>query len=145
MGKIALEHQKTLSKMGKSKEEMLRRASSSSDEYKSANKGKLQLNVVSKDLDKKRRKKEKKKQKKERKKLRAKSSEEGRRRFENQSGKRTTNAPLATQLTRNQLNKIHVLENREVKELLKEASVSYRERQHNFNKYAQDVTETNEM
>jgi len=122
-------------------------STTSENEYASAGKGKgkLKLLVVSKNLDKKRKKKEKKKKKKEMKKLEAGKSDEGRRRFENQSGKRTADAPLATQLTRNQLNKIQVLENREVKELLKEASVSYRERQDNFNRYAQDVTETNEM
>jgi len=113
--------------------------------------GKLKLARTSKDSDKKRRKREKKERKRLEKELAEKqhtqSSEtvKTRRRFENQSGKRLEPTELSKQLTRNQLNKINTLESREIKDLLREGSLSYKEKQRRFNKYCQDVTETNEM
>ena len=69
------------------------------------------------------------------------------RRFDTELGsaKNDTEKPLAATLTRNQMNMIEVHKRREVKTLLKEASVSYSEKQAKRNKLFQDVTETNEM
>jgi len=137
-------------------------------------KGKLAL-PNSRDLDKKRKKREKKKEKKrlreeekkfidslkrlspeerEQKEKEAKIKE--RRRFENNtlSGRKNRNisgssngqpSNLSENLTRIQLNQIHVHREREVDTLLKEASFTYAERQEKYNARAQKTTETNEM
>merc|ERR1712131_283272 len=113
--------------------------------------GKLKLLRVSKDSDKRAKKKAKKKAKKREKMMRENADNERgptevvgtRRRFENQSGLRNKPDQLSQSLTRNQLNKINVLAEREVSDLIKDAGVSYREKQDRFNKYCQDITETN--
>jgi len=114
--------------------------------------GKLKLSVVSKDSDKKRRKREKKEKKRLKKEAEQRShvfesaeTIKTRRRFENQSGRRLEPSQLSTHLTRNQLNKITTLENRQLTDLVREGADSYKAKQRRFNKYCQDVTETNEM
>jgi len=116
--------------------------------------GKLKLTKNSKDGDKKRKKREKKKKRKELEDNKDKMAVahqqlvKTRRRFENQSGRRegfSNPEELSNNLTRNQLNKINVLQKREVQDLLKEGEVGYMEKQRRFNKYCQEVTETNEM
>merc|ERR1712061_348449 len=104
-------------------------------------------------------KKKKKKMAKKEKKLRAaekkrlqkegtaalKKEEITRRRFENQSGRREDSDQASRTLTKSQLNRLQVKNNRQVKELLNEAKTSYKDKQAKFNKYCQDITETNEM
>lgn len=113
-------------------------------------KGSLKLQKPSKDKDKKRLKKEKKKKRREemekieKEELKNSAQIETRRRFENQSGRRDCDE-LSGGLTRNQHNKIKVLEKREVETLLKEGDMSYGEKQRRYNKACQEVTETNEM
>merc|ERR1711879_567569 len=99
-------------------------------------KSKLKLNLTSKDIDKKRRKREKKLKKLVK-----------QRRFEKQSVNiiKTSSASYKPQLSRNQLNKIQVLQAREVHDLTRAGELSYKEKQMRFNKYCQEVTETNEM
>ena len=113
-------------------------------------KGSLKLQKPSKDKDKKRLKKEKKKKRKaeleelRKEELKNSAQIETRRRFENQSGRRNCEE-LTNGLTRNQHNKIKVLEKREVETLLKEGELTYGEKQRRYNKACQEVTETNEM
>merc|ERR1712048_398043 len=113
-------------------------------------KGSLKLQKPSKDKDKKRLKKEKKKKRKaeleelRKEELKNSAQIEARRRFENQSGRRNCEE-LSNGLTRNEHNKIKVLERREVETLMKEGELSYGEKQRRYNKACQEVTETNEM
>ena len=113
-------------------------------------KGSLKLQKPSKDKDKKRIKKEKKKKRQEeferlkKEELEMSAQIGTRRRFENQSGRRDPEK-LTNGLTRNEHNKIKVLEKREVETLLKEGELSYGEKQRRYNKACQEVTETNEM
>merc|ERR1711879_164647 len=116
-------------------------------------KSKLKLNLTSKDIDKKRRKREKKLKKLVKQKTFEKQQFESqtviptKRRFEKQSVNiiKTSTASYKPQLTRNQLNKIQVLQAREVHDLTRAGELSYKEKQMRFNKYCQEVTETNEM
>lgn len=110
----------------------------------------LNLTKHSKDKDKKRRKKEKKKKMKiafeqrEKDELQNSAQVQTRRRFENQSGKREADL-LSEGLTRNQYNKIKVLEAREVETLIEESKTTYYQKQQKYNKACQKDTETSEM
>ena len=112
--------------------------------------GKLKLNKPSKDKDRKRLKKERKKKRKEefelaqKEELQQSAQVATRRRFENQSGKRDCEE-LSRGLTRMQYDRIKKLEEREVDTLVKEASITYYEKQKKYNHLCQTTTETGEM
>lgn len=112
--------------------------------------GKLKLTKNSKDKDKKRLKKEKRRKRKEefstleKEELQNSAQVATRRRFENQSGKRDC-AELSKGLTRIQYDHIKKLEEREVDTLMKEAQVTYYDKQKKYNLICQTTTETGEM